>query len=198
MPLSPKNKIYFGVVACGVAALVTDRLTRSPDDSAASASSVSPASLLVTPSERAAAVSPMSQPSANAMTAAELLRSAAQKSGWTFGNSTEPHNPFANDDAAPQAKHAHPSETAAVFTQSHHLTAVISTDGQSRAMASHAMVDGQIYSVGSVIDGFTLVAVSLRSAVFQQGGQRAVLVMQGYSPIPDSSGKIAPPLSAGL
>jgi hypothetical protein len=63
---------------------------------------------------------------------------------------------------------------AARFVRGHQLTAVV-VDGRE----SYVLVNDQLLVPGQCIDGFTLVAVGDRSAVFEQDGIRAVLELVG-------------------
>jgi len=62
------------------------------------------------------------------------------------------------------------SEPAQLFAQTHPLTAVV-VDGQR----SHALVNDRVLKLGEKIDGFTLVSVEAKSAVFERQGQRIML-----------------------
>ncbi|MBV8781641.1 MAG: hypothetical protein JO353_09605 [Phycisphaerae bacterium] len=175
MPISQKNKIYFGIVACGVAALVTDRLTRPADPNTTAASSVSPSQLLVTSADRpstAPATMPLSE---DCRSVAELLRSVAHRSSWRRTTAPSNPNPFANAVVPTRAV----SNSGVAFTRAHRLTAVVNAGG-----TSHAMVDGQICSVGQSIDGFTLRSISATRAIFQKGADCVSLELQGQMPSP--------------
>ncbi len=86
--------------------------------------------------------------------------------GWYVA--PEPEQLPAMEEAVPVG----PSP-AEQFQQQHRLTAVMGT-GQS----GYAVVDGQMLRLGQKIDGFTLTAISERSAIFELGDLRVELAVQ--------------------
>jgi len=61
-------------------------------------------------------------------------------------------------------------DPAEVFAQAHPLVAVV-MDGQR----SYVLVNDRVLKLGEQIDGFTLVSIGAKSAVFERQGQRIVL-----------------------
>ena len=62
------------------------------------------------------------------------------------------------------------TDAAARFIRTHPLAAVV-VNGEE----SYALVDDQFLVPGQTVDGFTLVSVGDRSAVFEREGEQAIL-----------------------
>jgi hypothetical protein len=178
MKVSKQQKILGGLMLAGAVLIGADQLGMLPGSTAeateatseyamapaAAPSTVAPAAAVTAPAI------PSSQPSV-----AERLRQVAHNvpqetmrdvfalgPGW---QSQVPHDPTVDPAARAVEK----------FKQSHKLTGVLTGRGE------HAVVDNRIVTVGQVVDGFTLVAVSHRMATFESGGSRVVLNMGSAS-----------------
>ncbi len=177
MKPTPKQKIYGGIVAAGLAALITDQLTR-PGPQASDASEIR-AAVALTAAKPVHSV----QTEKPAKSITELLRDASQEAAWTSAaDRRDPFRPTLAWGASAMANEAPPAvPPAAKFAAAHHLTSTV-TAGSNR----HVMVDGRILNQGQTFDGFTLVAIEARAAVFEANGQAVTLrlVDQGIKPTP--------------
>lgn len=157
MNWTKERKLYVGVLAAGLAALVTDRLTGGgqsadppPDE---------PASALVVKS------TPQTAPAAAAAPAppAAARKLSERLTAWAANAPRKPRDPFvpaaawsgvADVDAIP------PSAGPERFRQNHRLTAVLMSGRQSQAI-----IDGTPIRLGEVFKGFRLVSVDESKAV---------------------------------
>jgi hypothetical protein len=78
---------------------------------------------------------------------------------------------------APKATPAAPPDPAALFCRAHRLNAVV-LDEQT----SYILLDDRLMVPGQSLDGFTLVAVRARSAVFEREGRPVTLELQEQGP----------------
>ena len=169
MTLTKRQKTLLSVFGLGVIALVADRTILRPQGgpAAASASQSSDA-------ERPSGGAPASEDQPPPIDMADRL--AALWSGQE-PDLEQARNPFALPatwfatggealDRAPDAVRR--------FIRTHRLTAIGMQAGES-----YVMVDDQFLVPGRRIDGFTLVSVAERSALFECEGRQAVLELTG-------------------
>jgi hypothetical protein len=168
MSLTKRQKILSGVFLLGVAGLVADRTILRPQGGpqAASADSLPVAPSAVPPSNRGPATEAVPEPPSVAERLNNLL--AGKETG-----PDEPRDPFSLpatwSDTAPADGERTP-DTIRGFVRTHQLKAIVMQGGQSCAQ-----VDDSFLVPGQCVDGFTLVSVDHRSAVFEREGKRAVL-----------------------
>jgi hypothetical protein len=168
MTLTKRQKTLLAVFLIGLAALVVDRTFLRPQGGAAAASAepLEPSDKEVSP---AANIPVLQQESGPTGVAQRLDRLWSDKTD----DPRQGRDPFSlatrwhNDPGGTGVKT--PDDVAA-FVRSHQLTAVV-VDPR----ASCAVVNDQLLVPGQAIDGFKLIAVGNRSAVFEQGSRRAVL-----------------------
>jgi hypothetical protein len=171
MRLSRRQKILSAVFLIGLAALVADRTVLRPrggpravsaDSLAASAPDARPASHLP-----AAEVAPP-------VTVAQRLDKLT--SGKEAGSESL-RDPFAlppswSDTTAGNGERTPDATTS--FVRKHQFRAVVVRNGESCAL-----VDDSTLTPGQSLDGFTLVAVGPRSALFEGDGKQVVLKLAG-------------------
>jgi len=168
MSLTKRQKMLSAVFLLGAAGLVADRTILRPQGGpqAASADSLSVASSAVPPSNRGPAAETVTEPPSVAERLNNLL--AGQETG-----PEEPRDPFSLpatwSDTAPVDGERTP-DAAKGFVRTHQLKAIVMQGGQSCAQ-----IDDSFLVIGQCVDGFTLVSVDHRSAVFEREGKRAVL-----------------------
>jgi hypothetical protein len=168
MTLTKRQKTLMVVFFIGLAALGVDRTFLRPQGGAAAAS----ADPLLRPDERVsplANVPVLQEPPGRTGVAARLDRLWSDKDA----DPEQGRDPFA--PAAPWGQSAPSTDTktvdeAALFIAGHRLTAVVIDP-----RASYAVVNDRALTPGQSIDGFKLVSIGKRSALFEQGGRRAVL-----------------------
>ena len=169
MKLGKKQTAYGVVLGLAAAGFVVDRLFFTPATAEAAAPHVTPAS-------PAPAASPSPSPATAPQSIpagwfAERLRGAAPDSDnqlrdvFAVPASWRPAPKAVAAEAAPK-----PKLFGEQFRSDHHLEAVVIEGRKSRAV-----VDGQLVSVGSTIDGFQLVALGRQSARFVRGEEQVSL-----------------------
>ena len=168
MTLTKRQRTLLVVFFVGLAALVVDRTFLRPQGGAAAASAESflPSDKQVSP---VANIPVLEQQTGPAGVARRLERLWASQEV----NPEQGRDPFAltvpwyDNVAGTDIKK--PDE-AALFVSGHQLTAVVIDPRMS-----YAVVNDHLLIPGQSLDGFKLVSVGNRSAVFEQGGRRAVL-----------------------
>ncbi len=168
MTLTKRQKTLLATFFIGLAALVVDRTFLRPQGGAAAAS----ADPLAASDKQVSLVANI--PVLEAQTgptgvARRLNRLWSDKEG----NPESGRDPFAL--AAPwydkvEAGDSNTPDEAALFVSGHQLTAVVIDP-----RGSYAVVNDHLLIPGQSLDGFKLVSVGNRSAVFEQGPRRAVL-----------------------
>jgi len=166
MNLSKRQKTFLAVFFLGLVALVVDRTILRPQGGPKSASADS---LLTSQSAIPSGNSP-SNDKAQRRGAAERLNNL-----WPDPNAdfAQMRNPFTLplswfDNVGRDGVQM--LDPVAVFVSRHLLTAVV-LDGRE----SYALVDDQFLIPGQCLDGFELISVGDRSAVFERDGRRASL-----------------------
>jgi hypothetical protein len=172
MSLTKRQKMLSAVLLIGLGGLVADRTILRPQGGPRAASADSRA-----PSQSPVVVSgnvPVAEdPPARAGTAERLNNLLSGKEA----GSDELRDPFSlpaswSDSAATNAERV--PDTTGGFIQRHQLKAVVIQGGESCAQ-----VDDSFLVPGQSVDGFKLVSVDHRSAVFERDGIRAVLDLAG-------------------
>ena len=168
MSLTKRQKMLSAVFLLGIGGLVADRTILRPQGGpqAASADSLPASPGAVSPSDRV--------PVAEAVPACAEL--AERLSNLLAGKPTGPNelrDPFSLpatwSDTAPADGEKTPDTTGG-FVRRHQLKAVVMQGGQSCAQ-----VDDSYLIPGQFVDGFKLISVDHRSAVFEHDGKRVVL-----------------------
>ena len=168
MTLTKRQKTLLAVFFVGLAALVVDRTFLRPQGGAAAASAnpFAASDKQVSPAANIPMLEPQTGPTGVARRL-DLLWSDKEV------NPEQGRDPFAlavpwyDNVAAGDSKT--PDETA-LFVSGHQLTAVVIDP-----RGSYAVVNDHLLVPGQSLDGFKLVSVGNRSAVFEQGSGRAVL-----------------------
>ena len=176
MKWTKERKIYGGLLALGVLALVVDRLSGGPKEAAAQED----AAALVAPNVAGKSAPPKTSRTADtAMLAradlglAERLRAATNGqpvSDKSVVDVFRPSRKWAGDAGGGGA--AHPMSEAERFKAAHRLTAVMMSGRSSRAI-----VDGTPLRLGESLDGFKLLSVDPGRAVLERSGARVVLAL---------------------
>ena len=167
MSLSKRQKALSAVFLIGVVALVADRTVLRPQGGpqAASANPRPVATAGIGP-----AAGPPAAPQTPPATVAQRLDKLV--AGKDVG-SEELRDPFSlppswSDIAG--AKQQTPVDPTGGFAHRHQLKAVVVREGQSSAL-----VDDTFLLVGQSLDGFTLVVIGPRSALFERDGRQVML-----------------------
>jgi len=168
MNLTKRQKMLSAVFLLGLVGLVADRTILRPQGgpSAASAQSVSETPSAVGPSDSVPAADSAAAPA----TVAERLNRLL--SGPT-ASPDELRNPFSmppswSGTGATTAEK--PPDTTDVFLRKHQLKAVV-MQGQEAC----AQIDDSFLVPGQSVDGFKLLSVNERTAVFEREGKQAIL-----------------------
>jgi hypothetical protein len=168
MTLTKRQKTLLAVFVVGLAALVVDRTFLRPQGgaAAASASPFTPSDEQVSPVANIPVLEPQAGPTGLAR---RLDRLWPEKDV----NPEQGRDPFSL--ASPwydnvDANNLRAPDEVALFIGGHQLTAVVIDP-----RGSYAVVNDRLLIPGQSLDGFRLVSVGNRSAVFEQGTRRAVL-----------------------
>ena len=175
MKLTNRQKVLLAVFFVGALALVVDRVLLRPGGGP-EAASADAADIAGDPGAGAEGP-PTNQASPRGNDVAALLD---QYAGDTALQVDAVRDPFALPGSwreEPSTAPAPGSDAAARFRQAHRLTAVV-LDRQT----SYVLVDERLMVPGQAVDGFALVAVRARSAVFERDGQQVVLELQDQAP----------------
>jgi hypothetical protein len=177
MKLTKERKIYVGLFVLAAAAFVGDQLFSGPSHPEASAE----AALVVPAAARTAAIASISTAKERASASLEqggsslrLAEKLAAVDREQALSTTELSDPFqtAKSWDAPQVSS---DNRPAAFAQRHKLTAVMVSS--ARNGGESAIIDGELVRVGQSLDGFRLIEVSTRSAVFECNKQLARLAL---------------------
>ncbi|MCU0914911.1 MAG: hypothetical protein MUC88_10145 [Planctomycetes bacterium] len=166
MNLTQRQKTLAAVCLIGLVGLVIDRTILRPQGGPRAASADTPGAGRSQPGTTAP---PAEEPPARVPIAERLNRLVPA----AVPDSNERRNPFAlpvswsDSGAAHEAKVPDP---ATVFIRQHRLKAVA-----VQGTETGALVDDSFLALGQSVDGFTLVAVGHREAVFEREGRQAVL-----------------------
>jgi hypothetical protein len=166
MTLTRRQKTLIGIFCVGLTALVLDRVLLRPQGGpgAASADSLGQAAESTLLVENLPAVKSGAAPSV-----AQRLSDLADEEPNLAGL----RNPFSLPASWSDKTARGPRvgmDAAARFVRAHELTAVV-IDGPR----SYVLVDNHLLVCGQTIDGFELVSVAGRSAVFEREGKRVAL-----------------------
>lgn len=168
MTLTKRQKMLSAVFVLGLGGLVMDRTILRPQGGpqAASAGSLSTATGAVSASGNTPAAE---EPPAPLGVAERLNRLSAGKETGP----EELRDPFALplswSDSGAGAGEKTP-DSMRIFVQKHQLKAVVVQSGESSAL-----IDDKFLVPGQSVDGFTLVSVDQRSAVFERDGKQVIL-----------------------
>jgi len=167
MALEKRQKVFIAIFLLGLVALVVDRVFLRPEGGPEKASAGA-FELYGVPVSTAEPVT--GPPETQNPTVAERLDRL-----WSDQevNEADMRDPFSltkswQVSAVASASPA-PDETA-VFAKAHRLVAVV-MDGRQ----SYALVNDRVLTLGEQMDGFTLVSVGAKSAVFDRQGKQIVL-----------------------
>lgn len=180
MQLSRERKAYASVLVLGLIALGIDRFVIGPPTAAgADEYSVRPEELSQAgaepPEPLVHVVKPAQQPAAISL-GQRLRRFENAGSGPDITDLFQLPPAWRPAEREPTAVRPPPGLSAAEQFQRRRLNGVlVETTGPDRRQA---IVDGQVIVVGQSLDGFRLVEVTQRSAVFEGNGHRVVLQTQ--------------------
>ena len=174
MKLTTKHKVYGVVVVLGLGAIGVDRVFVLPSGAAAQRPSSASFAVVRSTSEGAAEVPPQASPLSTGRAAiAERLDQLAEQGGYDLERVP---SAFARPTGWPEATQPVGKgaglTNAAAFEQRHTLNAVMAAAG-----GGYAIINGRTLFIGQELDGFELILVSDRSAVFEANGTRAELVL---------------------
>ena len=166
MVLAKRQKVFIVVFLLGLIAFVVDRVYLLPQGAPkqASASAFELYGMVVSTDE------PVPEPTGQNPTVAERLgrvwsdqdvNEAAMRDPFSLTGSWQV-GPVVNEPPAP--------DEAAAFAKTHSLVAIVKEDQQS-----YVLIDDRVLALGQQMDGFTLVSVGPKSAVFEREGEPVVL-----------------------
>jgi len=172
--LSRERKVFIGVLSVALAGLLVDRIFLGSGLTGAAEASAAEEYAL-DPFTEQFDIEPLTiepEPASLTATLADRLEDYAQSHADDAGTLPDVFQPSAAWlPESPEADGAYrPPNAADEFRATHQLTAVMlsrSTPG--------AVVNKQFLTVGMEIDGFTLVSLSERSAIFDDDGKRVEL-----------------------
>lgn len=181
MNLTKRHKVFLAVFLVGLVALVADRTILRPEGGPRAASA-NPAETYTVAQNLPFQASgeglgfgnqpqgtPLAERLASLVTREEAVSTAQEAQNGITGL----RNPFLLPPSwlsASGAVDAPVPDIVARFVRMHHLAGVVKNGRECRAL-----VDDQFLVVGQVLNGFTLVAIGDRSAVFERDGLQAVL-----------------------
>ncbi|MCE9591975.1 MAG: hypothetical protein K8S99_15820 [Planctomycetes bacterium] len=185
MKLSRERKVFLGILGLGLTALAADRFVISPTGPRSAQASIasvvqdSATQAQPVPAAPEAATAPIAP--ANTVRVAHQLESFGQEQGLRADETANAFQPSAAWLAEDEASAPKPQSLAPVgpppaqaFTAAHKLNGVMAKGG-----GGYAIINGRAVTVGQTVDGFRLVEVSRRSAVFQSStGEQAELTLQ--------------------
>jgi len=181
MVLSKKRKIYVGLLALAAIGLIVDRMVLAPSEMAPAESVASP---MPSRSEDSAPKAPALLQAARQTGArqasgpslAERLQALAEARDLELANvknAFRTAEPWGVELRTPKPAVIQ-DDTARIekFCRDHRLMAVmVASDG------GRAIVDGKSYRIGQQLDGFRLISVTERTAVWASGTRRATLTL---------------------
>jgi len=170
--MTKRQKTFLAIFFIGLVALVVDRTFLRPQGGAraASADGFQPAQDLVLPSDNIPTLADHPEKPG----AIERLSRMWSNQDVTIEQMRDPFSLPASWSDKVGADGVTLSNAAALFVSGHQLTAVV-VDGRE----SYVLINDHLLVPGQQIDGFLLVSVGDRSAVFEQDGKRAVLELVG-------------------
>ncbi len=180
MTLSAKHKVYGAVLVVGVIAVTVDRVLILPDEAAADRPPS--AHYAVTPPSTTAVASVSDNPPSSVSTVqaviADRLEQLAASRGFDLQRVPNAFVPPTSWEVAETPESLPAGRVAAeTFMLTHVLTGVMAAgDG------GYAIIDGKTLFIGQVLDGFELLSVSDRSAVFEANGVRVELMLAEQGP----------------
>ncbi len=168
MALTKRQKMLLAVFFVGLVALGVDRIFLRPQSgpAAASANAFDEYAVQRSPAPRAAA------PAAEAQRPG-LGRKLERIWPDPTLNATEARDPFSLVDAWSDTRATAPADTKdspETFARAHPLEAVVVSGRQS-----YISIDDRVLKLGEQIEGYTLVSVGPKSAVFERQGERVVV-----------------------
>ncbi len=183
MTASRSRKIIFVILTVAVAALVVDRLVLAPSATgpkqAGAATPGVPEASETSPSPSPGAEAPAETSSGPRL--AERLQTVADRfelDPTALRDGFVPSETWLEDlvEAPPPSEPKtapNPHAAADAFAENHTLTSVIMT-----SQGGSAVVDGKVVPVGRTIDGFRLVRLTRRTAVFEADGEEVELSLR--------------------
>lgn len=169
MTLTRRNKMLFSIFGLGLVALVADRTILRPQGGPAAASASQSED-----SERPAGHAPAPEEQRPEIDMADRLSVFWPGQAPDF---EQVRNPFALPatwfETAGGGEERAP-DVVRRFIRTHRLTAIGMQNGES-----YVMVDDHFLVPGRHLDGFTLISVGDRSAVFEREGRQIVLELVG-------------------
>jgi hypothetical protein len=176
MKVTEQQKILAAVLVLGAVALVLDRFVFPVAGAAPAAMTDAASEYAVTGAspmpQTPARTTPPSAQSADATIVAPTLAQRLNRAAAGLRDHVDrdafalPGRWITQPAAAPTE---HPADA---FRQGHRLTGVLESGSHG-----YVMVDGQIVGLGQTIDGFRLISISHRRAIFEGNGEQVTLSM---------------------
>jgi hypothetical protein len=167
MVLEKRQKVFIAVFFLGLIALVVDRVCLRPEGGPkhASASAFEQYGVPVSTAD------PVPEPPGTRNpTVAERLDRLWSDQDVNEGSMRDPFSLTGSWQVSPPVDAPPAPDEAAVFAETHPLVAVVMAGQQS-----YVLINDRVLPLGEQIDGFTLVSVGAKSAVFERQGKQIVL-----------------------
>jgi hypothetical protein len=167
MVLEKRQKAFVATFFLGLIGLVMDRVLLRPQGPAETASAAASETYAVPVStDDPVALPPQTQDP----TVAERLDRLWPDREVTDVNLRDPFSLMPFWQTSPEGDAPPAPDEATVFARTHPLVAVV-MDGRQ----SYVLVNDRVLSPGDQVDGFTLVSVGVKSALFERRGKQIVL-----------------------
>jgi hypothetical protein len=167
MKLTKERKIYAGLFVLAACAFAGDQLFSGPKEAAASVDAAVVATAQAAPA--AAGATKPNPHSANTTQLAQRLRALDHEEALSASALSDPFKLSKTWDGAALAQG---DGSISSFIQRHRLTAVMVS-----GVRGSAIIDGELVRVGQSLEGFKLVEVSTKSAMFERNKQIARLTL---------------------
>lgn len=179
MTLTKERKALMAVLGLGLIAVAANRLVIGSEATSPSVAVASPIPDLspgvLPPLEVVTTGPPVESVSTNEPTLSDRLEEVVREQGlglWDAADAFRPSTDWLADGQSQAGPHRRQLSPADAFKQKHLLEAVMATGGGGRAV-----VDGRTLRIGQHLDGFELISVNQRSAVFESNGTRVKLTL---------------------
>jgi hypothetical protein len=183
-PATRRTTVAFSILGVAAAALVMDKTILAPGGASAATPETSAEGQAPTATENLRVVTGSPTPGAQPAPAAKgkvasRLSIALDSPKWTPDQVIGSLRPTPDWVGGDDPKTGSATAPGADFKSRHTLRAVMNGRADGNGVA---MIDGKAVKIGDALDGYTLVQVGARSAVFESGSLRVVLNLPGTQP----------------
>lgn len=171
MNLNKKQKIYGGLLILAVGVVFVDRVIIGSDTALPKQASATPTRPTTHDTSSSPILSASFVPVRDQLIGSRLAKTAQQHE-VTFTNLRDGFAPSASWIGTPSPVATTATFTAEDFRRKYPLVAVMTMDGKS-----FAVVGSRRVGVGQTVEGFKLIAVQQRTAVFERNGTRVNMTL---------------------